>query len=269
MRRPLRAQPRRQVWPPFTIAAIVGLTACNAALGSASVLRDWAVRVGTGPAARAKPHLRAAVSLGSEQSTALQRRPLDLPAAKQSFIQWWYAAHVGVVPMHGVGGLDGDLTMSRIQLPATRPQCPPWNKGRLIGQKRPLLPRQVWAIRARLKLADNLRDLALFNLAIDSKLRGCDLVRLKVVDLVAGGCVRARASSSRTRPGGQFNSKYPRTRGDLYSRGLHRVPCLVRYFCSQASSTAHHTSQRASMRASLMTGCLLPEWIQAGMARIL
>jgi len=126
---------------------------------------------------------------------------LDLPAAKQSFIQWWYAAHVGVVPMHGVGGLDGDLTMSRIQLPATRPQCPPWNKGRLIGQKRPLLPRQVWAIRARLKLADNLRDLALFNLAIDSKLRGCDLVRLKVVDLVAGGSVRDRASVVQNKTG--------------------------------------------------------------------
>ena len=80
--------------------------------------------------------------------------------------------------------------MSGIQLPATRPTRPPWNKGRLIGQKRPLLPRQVWAIRARLELAYNLRDLALFNLAIDSKLRGCDLVRLKVLDLVAGGNVR-------------------------------------------------------------------------------
>lgn len=84
--------------------------------------------------------------------------------------------------------------MSSIQLPATRPSRPPWNKGRLIGQKRPNLPRQVWAIRARLELADNLRDLALFNLAIYSKLRGRDLVRLKVVYLVAGGSVRDRAS---------------------------------------------------------------------------
>ncbi|SDJ36377.1 tyrosine-type recombinase/integrase [Lutimaribacter saemankumensis] len=84
--------------------------------------------------------------------------------------------------------------MSKIQLPATRPVRPPWNKGRLIGQKRPLLPRQVWAIRARLELADNLRNLALFNLAIDSKLRGCDLVRLRVNDLVVGGSVRDRVS---------------------------------------------------------------------------
>jgi integrase len=103
--------------------------------------------------------------------------------------------------MPGVGGLDGDLIMSSIQLPATRPTRPPWNKGRLIGQKRPLLPRQVWAIRARLELADNLRDLALFNLAIDSKLRGCDLVRLKVVDLVAGGNVRDRVSVIQSKTG--------------------------------------------------------------------
>ena len=48
----------------------------------------------------------------------------------------------------------------------------PWNKGKLVGQKAPLKPQEVWAIRVRLQLADNKRDLALFNLAIDSKLRG-------------------------------------------------------------------------------------------------
>jgi len=76
--------------------------------------------------------------------------------------------------------MDGVYHMPKIQLPAIKPKSKPWNKGRLIGQKRPLLAKQVWAIRARLELAGNLRDLALFNLAIDSKLRGCDLVRLKV-----------------------------------------------------------------------------------------
>ena len=84
--------------------------------------------------------------------------------------------------------------MSRILLPAVKPKRRPWNQGRLVGQKRPLLPKQVWAIRARLELAGNLRDLALFNLAIDSKLRGCDLVRLKVVDLVVGDRVRDRVT---------------------------------------------------------------------------
>ena len=84
--------------------------------------------------------------------------------------------------------------MSIFQLPAITPKRPPWNKGRLIGQKRPLLAKQVWAIRVRLELSDNLRDLALFNLAIDSKLRGCDLVRLNVADLVAGDRVRERVT---------------------------------------------------------------------------
>ena len=70
----------------------------------------------------------------------------------------------------------------------------PWNKGRLIGQKRPLKPKDVWAIRVRLQLEGRKRDLALFNLAIDSKLRGCDLVRLRVDDVCAGGRVRDRAT---------------------------------------------------------------------------
>ena len=63
-------------------------------------------------------------------------------------------------------------------LPAIRPRRPAWNKGRIVGQKRPLLPKHVWAIRVRLEIAENHRDLALFNTAIDSKLRGCDLVCL-------------------------------------------------------------------------------------------
>ena len=70
----------------------------------------------------------------------------------------------------------------------------PWNKGRLTGQKRPLKPKEVWAIRVRLQLERRRRDLALFNLAIDSKLRGCDLVRLRVSDVCVGGRVQDRAT---------------------------------------------------------------------------
>ena len=70
----------------------------------------------------------------------------------------------------------------------------PWNKGRLVGQKRPLRPKEVWAIRVRLQMKPGKRDLALFNLAIDSKLRGCDLVDLRVDDIAAGGRVRDRAT---------------------------------------------------------------------------
>lgn len=84
--------------------------------------------------------------------------------------------------------------MPRVQLPTVTPNRRAWNKGRLVGQKRPLLPKQVWAIRARLELAGNLRDLALFNVAIDSKLRGCDLVSLKVIDLLRDDRIRERVS---------------------------------------------------------------------------
>jgi integrase len=76
---------------------------------------------------------------------------------------------------------------------SARPKAP-WNKGRLIGQKRPLKPKDVWSVRARLQLQDRKRDLALFNLAIDSKLRGSDLVQLKRDDICAGGRVRERGT---------------------------------------------------------------------------
>jgi hypothetical protein len=69
----------------------------------------------------------------------------------------------------------------------------PWNKGKLVGQKAPLKQREIWAIRIRLQLQEDARELALFNLAIDSKLRSCDLVRLRVRDVCQGGRVASRA----------------------------------------------------------------------------
>src|SRR5205823_11746408 len=69
----------------------------------------------------------------------------------------------------------------------------PWNKGKLVGQKPPLKLKEIWAIRIRLQLNHQLRQLALFNLAIDSKLRGCDLVGLRVHDVVQGARVAPRA----------------------------------------------------------------------------
>lgn len=113
---------------------------------------------------------------------------------------------VSAVLMLGDGGRIGGQIMPRVQLPAVTPKRKAWNKGRIIGQKRPLLPKQVWAIRARLELANNLRDLVLFNVAIDSKLRGCDLVKLAVTDLVRDGRVRERVSviQSKTKRPVQF-----------------------------------------------------------------
>jgi integrase len=73
-------------------------------------------------------------------------------------------------------------------------QFVPWNKGKLVGQKPPLKLRDIWAIRIRLQLAQRTRDLALFNLAIDSKLRACDLVRIRVRDVAHDDNVAHRAT---------------------------------------------------------------------------
>jgi len=70
----------------------------------------------------------------------------------------------------------------------------PWNKGLLIGQKKPLEPKHVWSIRVRLEISRSWRDLVIFNLAIDSKLRACDLVKLRLNDICSGAKVRHRAT---------------------------------------------------------------------------
>jgi hypothetical protein len=77
----------------------------------------------------------------------------------------------------------------------------PWNKGKLIGAKPPLRPKHVWAIRTRLMIEGRTRDLAMFNLAIDSKLRGCDVLGLKVDDIAPHGYTvdRATVRQSKTR----------------------------------------------------------------------
>ncbi len=76
-----------------------------------------------------------------------------------------------------------------------------WNKGKLTGSKPPLRPKHVCAIRTRLQLKGRLRDLALFNLAIDSKLRGCDLVSLTTMDVAPNGCAADRASVRQRKTG--------------------------------------------------------------------
>jgi hypothetical protein len=84
--------------------------------------------------------------------------------------------------------------MQKSNLSAILALCPAWKKGRIVGHKRPLKPKHVWAICIRLEQAESHRDLALFNMGIDRKLRGCDLVRMKVVDVMASGQIMERAS---------------------------------------------------------------------------
>ena len=77
----------------------------------------------------------------------------------------------------------------------------PWNKGKLIGAKPPLRPKHVWSIRTKLQVEGRTRDLAMFNLAIDSKLRGCDVVALKVEDVAPSGYAVDRATVRQKKTG--------------------------------------------------------------------
>ncbi len=77
----------------------------------------------------------------------------------------------------------------------------PWNKGKLIGAKPPLRPKHVWSIRTKLQVEGRIRDLALFNLAIDNKLRGCDVVSIKVEDIAPRGFALDRATVRQRRTG--------------------------------------------------------------------
>jgi len=85
--------------------------------------------------------------------------------------------------------------------PIAGPRRAAWNKGKLTGPKPPLRPGHVWSIRAKLQLERRMRDLAMFNLAIDSKLRGCDLVALRVDDVAPNGYAVDRATVRQRKTG--------------------------------------------------------------------
>ncbi|MBP1095283.1 hypothetical protein JOE50_005813 [Bradyrhizobium japonicum] len=85
----------------------------------------------------------------------------------------------------------------------------PWNKGKIVGAKPPLRPKHVWSIRTKLQVEGRTRDLALFNIATDSKLRGCDVVALNVDDIAPRGYAADRASvrqKKTSQPAGQIRT---------------------------------------------------------------
>jgi hypothetical protein len=101
--------------------------------------------------------------------------------------------------------------MSVDLLPTLRPVRVPWNKGRIIGQKRQLMPRHVWSIRVSFEMAGNARDLALFHMVVDSKLRGCEFVGLRVRDVFAAGHVKDRTSMVQSTTGKPVRFKITET----------------------------------------------------------
>lgn len=104
---------------------------------------------------------------------------------------------------------------------------PPWNKGKLVGPKPPLRPSHVWSIRTKLQIEGKSRDLALFNLAIDSKLRGCDVVAVRVDDVAPNGYTLDRASVRQKKTGHPVRfelTEQTRQAIDTYLRETGREP---------------------------------------------
>ena len=143
-----------------------------------------------------------------------------------------------------------------VPLPHTRPVTP-WNKGRYVGAKPPLKPKQVWSIRFHLQRERRVRDLALFDLAVDSKLRGCDLVRLRIGDVVARGEARRRAMvvQRKTKTPVQFELTEP-TRESLIAWLVLRGGAINEYVFPSRIARDDHISTRQYAR-------LVGEWVGA------
>lgn len=133
----------------------------------------------------------------------------------------------------------------------------PWNKGKLIGQKSPLKAQEAWEIRARLTMAHKVRDLALFKLALDSKLRGCDFVRLKVADVCRGTepLSRAKIVQSKTSSPVQFELTEP-TRKAIVTWAEHKGLRPHDWLFPSRKKSGEHLTTRQYAR-------LLQDWTAA------
>ena len=140
--------------------------------------------------------------------------------------------------------------------PATQDRAP-WNAGKKVGTKRPLSQKQIWAVRFFLDREQRIRDRALFDLAIDSKLRGCDLVKLKIGDLVAGSEIRRRATimQQKTHRPVQFELTTD-VRASLLAWFEHRGGTVDEYAFPSRIDRNGHLSTRQYAR-------LVDEWVTA------
>ena len=134
-------------------------------------------------------------------------------------------------------------------------QGPAWNAGKKLGAKRPLKPKEIWEIRFMLDREHRLRDRALFDLAIDSKLRGCDLVKIRIGDLVSGGRVRNRAMviQQKTKRPVQFELLEP-VRSSLFAWLGRRGGSVENYAFPSRVDRLDHLSTRQYAR-------LVEEWV--------
>ena len=135
------------------------------------------------------------------------------------------------------------------QLLNYKPQVVTWNSGKSVGQKLPLKLQEIWAIRIRLQLSKRHRDLALFNLAIDSKLRACDLLKLRVSDIATGGRVGSRAMimQQKTKRPVQFEIT-PRTRESISQWIKHQKLAPTAFLFPSRLHESLHLSMRQYTR---------------------
>jgi len=135
------------------------------------------------------------------------------------------------------------------------PKHIPWNKGKLTGTKPPLRPKHVWTIRTKLQVEGRTRDLAMFNLAIDSKLRGCDLVALKVEDIAPNGYSVDRATVRQKKTGQPVRfelTEQTRQTVDDYIKAASKKPGEVLFIGRRGLQRSMTTRQYAR---------LVSEWI--------
>lgn len=148
-----------------------------------------------------------------------------------------------------------ERTQSGNPSPTTWPVVP-WNKGAFVGPKPPLKPKQVWSIRLNLQREGRIRDLALFDLAIDSKLRGCDLVRMRIDQLVVNAAARHRATivQQKTQKPVQFELT-EQTRESMTTWLTHRGGGLQDFVFPSRVDGSEHISTRQYAR-------LVGDWVE-------
>jgi integrase len=132
----------------------------------------------------------------------------------------------------------------------------PWNKGKIVGAKPPLRPKHVWSIRTKLQVEGRVRDLALFNLAIDSKLRGCDVVALKVYDVAPSGYAVDRASVRQKKTGRPVKfelTESTRQAVDDYLRATGKMPSEYLFTGRRGPNGSLTTRQYARLLSDWLT----------------
>jgi integrase len=133
----------------------------------------------------------------------------------------------------------------------------PWNKGKLIGTKPPLWPKHVWSIRTKLQIEGRIRELALFNLAIDSKLRGCDVVGLRVEDIAPNGHAVARAMVRQKKTGRPVRfelTEHTRQAIDAYLKAAGKRPGEFLFTSQRRPEESMTTRQYARLVSEWIAG---------------